>query len=90
MKPAERLPYGSLVVYYGLQVDLQNARLCVVIGTFRYKRDGTGLEDCFGVRPENLEDNTSYSGYLLMPSSGVPGCIHSFWFDVTTGYLKAV
>lgn len=84
MKPAKRLPYGALVVYKGI-LDPQ---LCVVIGTFRYKRDGSGLEDCFGIRPETLDDGNGYLGYLLM--STTRGCIHSFWYDAENGQLKAV
>lgn len=88
MKLAPRLPYGTLVIRRGL-LSSQREQLCVIIGTFRYNRNATGLEDCFGVRPETCDVSHGYIGYLLMPSSGA-GPVHSFWFDVETGDLRAV
>lgn len=92
MKPAPRLPYGALVTYKASdgRVHPSDFVLCVIIGTFKYRRDGTGLENCFGVDPQSLEEYTGHSGYLLMPSTGQTGWIHSFWHDVQSGHLSAV
>lgn len=60
--------------------------LCMVVGTWRWRRDGLGMQYCFKNDP--VKADTTHAGYALLQVGGEAQVIQAWWYELDLGALK--